>query len=298
MIRKNAEGVKACLQNGSIPIEDCLVLKNQIKTIVKQIVSLIEKQGISVYLPKFKRGIIKGLKIGLNKSNEALIIFLCNEKSNKIIELAKETINIDNVVGVYEEYEDGSLNHLAGEEYLVEQYQKTKYNLNPKSYFLDNTKKFELVLKACKLARKENVLCNSIDLSLFIASMTKKMTAVEYDKQLVNQGVELAKLNRLDNLKVIQGDLTNLISKLFNSEYYDVLVLDAKRYSLDNKLLDEILKNNVKRIVYICFNPSAMARDIEKLSSKYQVKYIASIDQEPQTVIVESIVLLEKNKKM
>jgi tRNA (uracil-5-)-methyltransferase len=47
-----------------------------------------------------------------------------------------------------------------------------------------------------------------------------------------------------------------------------------------------------EKLIYISCNPSTLAKDIQMLSDKYEVKYIQPVDMFPQTAHVECVVQL------
>lgn len=297
LVKKEKGEFKGYLKTSKpIPFTDCLVTKSSIKKIVEDVLTKALEVDIPEYIPKFRRGVLKGLKIGINNLDEALVILVCNEKNSKIKSLALNLLKNEKIKGVYEEFADETINHLAGDTYLKETINNTIFRLYPNSYFINNLHKYELVLKACKLAKREVVLSNSLELGLGVAKLSKELILVEYDKELIARMNETLKDNKLNNTKVLQGDIDLLANKLYKENSFDVVVFDAKRYNLSSDLIESTLKYLPKRIVYVSFNPSALARDLDKLSSKYQIKYIALVDSEPQTALLESIVLLELKK--
>ena len=58
-------------------------------------------------------------------------------------------------------------------------------------------------------------------------------------------------------------------------------------------VVQQLLKLAPKRIVYISCNSATQARDLELLSSQYQLVKSQAVDMFPQTHHVENIVLLQ-----
>ena len=61
---------------------------------------------------------------------------------------------------------------------------------------------------------------------------------------------------------------------------------------MDNKLLDTIIATQPEKMVYVSCNVSTLARDLVKLASVYDVKYIQSVDMFPHTARTEAVVKL------
>ena len=72
----------------------------------------------------------------------------------------------------------------------------------------------------------------------------------------------------------------------------DVVVVDPPRAGLDKTTIKKIIDSNVKKVVYVSCNPITLARDINILKDKYEVKDISLFDMFPNTKHVESVVKL------
>lgn len=295
--------------NHLVPIQECKIQKPIINQINQKVMVYAKELGISVYLPKFNRGVLKYLVARANAQNEVLVCLICAEKNNKIKELAKKIILIPEVKGVYESFNTSKkegvffgeeTNLLEGMPYIIEQIGTIKYKLYPNTFFQLNTAQaknvFDLVLKACKLSRKERVLdayCGVGAIGLYLANMAKEVVGIEYNKDSVVAANENAKLNKIQNAKFYQGDAAMLLPAMITKgETFDVVVVDPPRTGLGKELIDTLLKTEVKKVVYVSCNPATLAKDIEKLSARYKVNSITPLDMFPQTALVENVVQL------
>ena len=77
----------------------------------------------------------------------------------------------------------------------------------------------------------------------------------------------------------------------------DAVIVDPPRKGCSRDTLDAIIKIAPKRLVYVSCDPSTLARDVKILSENgFAVEKIQPVDMFPQTVHVETVVLmLEKN---
>jgi 23S rRNA (uracil1939-C5)-methyltransferase len=62
---------------------------------------------------------------------------------------------------------------------------------------------------------------------------------------------------------------------------------------MHEKVVEQLLKIQPKKIVYISCNPATQARDLQLLDSLYEVKAVQPVDMFPHTHHVENIVLLK-----
>lgn len=313
-LRKNIDGnFETCMikakSNELIKVDDCLVNDEIINKLNKDILKIADEIGISPYLAKYNRGVLRYLAIRVNKKGEAMVCFICYDKNEKIKELAKRVIELPNVVSVYENFNRTTkatelygeeTNLLEGKEFLIEEIGNIKYQLTPKTFFQLNTLQaenmFNLVLKSAKLSKKERVLdayCGVGAIGLYLAKMAKEVIGVETNPSSIEAAKANAKLNKINNAKFILGDAKELITQMVeNNESFDVLVADPPRTGLGEEFAKAVLKSGIKRFIYVSCNPSTLAKDLEILKDKYTISSITPLDMFPGSVHCETISLL------
>ena len=316
-IRKVNDKYSICMTNPVSnevhPINSCMLQNPVINELNEQILKLAYDMNISLYIPKFNRGILRYLSIRVNSKNEALVCLICGEKSNKIKELASEIIKLDNVKGVYENFNNSKkesvffgleMNLLEGEAFIVEELNNVKYKLYPNTFFHLNTKQtnnlYETVLKTLKLSRKETVLFPNSGvglLPLYLSKMTKEVIGIEYNKDLIAYANENAKLNKIVNAKFYQGDSVQLLPKMLEDKEVDIIVLESSKTGIDEAIIKTINNSNIKKVVYVSSNMVSMAKDLDKLSVNYNINSITPIDLLPQTTNIECVCTLSLAKK-
>ena len=70
-------------------------------------------------------------------------------------------------------------------------------------------------------------------------------------------------------------------------------MVDPPRSGLDKVSTQKLLESSSKRIVYVSCNPITLARDINLLKDKYELKDIALFDMFPNTKHVECVCVLK-----
>lgn len=80
--------------------------------------------------------------------------------------------------------------------------------------------------------------------------------------------------------------------ELINPEL--LVLLDPPRKGCDEKVLNAIKSSKVNSIIYISCNPATLSRDLELLSSDYDIEFITPYDMFPNTRHVESVVCLTR----
>ena len=91
------------------------------------------------------------------------------------------------------------------------------------------------------------------------------------------------------------GDIKSTFNKEFIEKYgkANLIITDPPRDGMHKKVINEILKLEVPKILYISCNPSTQFRDLEVLNNKYEIVVVQPIDMFPHTNHVENIVLLK-----
>ncbi len=294
-----------------IPIDECIIQNKLLNDLNNSICKIIEKNKISIYSYKEKKGIIRYITIRVNKNNEALVDLVCYQYED-LKNLADEIMKLKGVKGVYQSLNTvftqgasivgGDLIHLAGDKYIIETLGNIKYMLYPDTFFQLNTliaeEMMKTVLKSLKLSFKERVLdaySGVGTIGLYIAHNSKEVIGIENNKSSVLAANENAKLNNIKNAKFLQGNAEELLPKMIkDGEEFDAIVVDPPRTGLNDKFIKALLESNVKRIVYVSCNPATLAKNLSVLKEKYNVNSITPFDMFPNTAHVESVTLLVK----
>ena len=128
-----------------------------------------------------------------------------------------------------------------------------------------------------------------------IAPVACKVIGVEIVEEAVEAAKENAVLNGLDNCEFIAGDVLKVIDDI--EEKPDYIILDPPRDGIHPKALQKIIDYGVKNIVYISCKPTSFARDLAVFQERgYELKRVSNIDLFPETVHVETVVLLSQQK--
>ena len=141
----------------------------------------------------------------------------------------------------------------------------------------------------------DNVLdlyCGTGTISLFLSKYFDRVIGIEINEEAVRCANLNKKLNHISNAEFICGDASKKIHHLkFQA---DSIVVDPPRSGLTSDGINDILKINPKKLVYVSCDPMTLARDLKLLKSNYEVKEVTLFDMFPWTYHVESVVLCIK----
>ena len=176
-----------------------------------------------------------------------------------------------------------------------------KFKISPFSFFQTNTLGAEVLYKTARDfvgETKDKVIFDLYSgtgtIAQMLAPVAKKVVGVEIVEEAVEAAKVNAELNGLDNCEFIAGDVLKVVDELEDKP--DFIVLDPPRDGIHPKAIQKIIDFGVEQMVYISCKPTSLARDLEVFEAAgYKVKRATAVDQFPNTVHIESIVLLQKD---
>lgn len=128
-------------------------------------------------------------------------------------------------------------------------------------------------------------------IALFLARMCQRVVGIEYVEDSIIAARENAQKNNIGNTEFHAGDMAKVLTPEFVSEHGqpDVVITDPPRAGMHEKVIEQLLEMQPRKIVYVSCNPATQARDLEMLSAKYRVARIQPVDMFPHTQHVENI---------
>lgn len=309
---KLVTGLYAQDTNKLVYIDECIIEKKDLREVVDKVCEHLTKYQVIAFNPKSKEGILRHIVARSSRlTNEIQVTLILYKRDQRTINIAKELINIENVVSVYisinndlESLENfGSETFLlVGKETITEQLGDFKFELLPNAFFqlnLEQTNKlYSEVTRLAKLKGYENVVdgyCGVGTIGIWLSKYAKEVRGVDNNNEAIINANSNAKLNNIKNAKFYNGSMLNYLSKWEKEGFIpDVLVVDPPRTGMELKLLNYLQNNPVKKLIYVSCNPSTLAKNCNHLQKKYHILTIQPLDMFPNTANVETIVLLER----
>ena len=195
---------------------------------------------------------------------------------------------------------------LWGQGYITDKIGNISYEISPLSFFQINPyqtwKLYSKALEYADLHGEETVwdlYCGIGTISLFLAQQAKFVRGVEIVPAAIEDARRNAELNDITNVEFFVGKAEEVLPREYekNGVYADVIVVDPPRKGCDEVLLQTILKMQPERVVYVSCDSATLARDLRYLCDHgYELLKVCGVDQFPQTVHVETVVLLSQQK--
>ena len=182
-----------------------------------------------------------------------------------------------------------------GKENIVASLGEFKFYVSKDSFFQVNTdvalKLYNKVLDYLDVSSGQSVLdlyCGTGTISLFLSKYFEEVVGVEINEEAVKCATLNKNLNNISNVKFICGDVSKEVSGLMAEQ----IVVDPPRSGLTSAGINDILRINPDRLVYVSCDPMTLARDLKLFKDNYEVKEVTLFDMFPWTYHVESVCLL------
>lgn len=280
-----------------------------------------EQYGVEPYDEETGKGLLRHVLIRYGfKTKEIMVCLVINgrkipyqeklaEKLAEIPGMTSVTLNVnkrkDNVILGDE------ILPLWGQKYITDYIGNVKFQISPLSFYQVNPaqteKLYGLAMEYADLTGNETVwdlYCGIGTISLFLAGKVKEVYGVEIVPAAIEDAKRNAAENNITNAHFYVGKAEEVLpayydryEKEHNGEkaYADVIVVDPPRKGCDETLLKTMVEMRPERIVYVSCDSATLARDLKYLCENgYELRKVRAVDQFPQTVHVESVVLLTK----
>ena len=302
---------------------DCALGVEQNKEILEIILQYMRENKIKSYDEKTGKGLIRHALIRYGfKTKEIMVCLVVNgKKLPKVERLIEKLIQIEGMTSITispntrrdNVIMGDSYEILWGQGYITDYIGNVKYQISPLSFYQVNPvqteKLYGLALEYADLKGDETVwdlYCGIGTISLFLAQKAKQVYGVEIVPQAIDDAKENAKINAIDNAEFFVGKAEEVLPEYYaeyerehNGEtaHADVIVVDPPRKGCDETLLETIVKMQPEKVVYVSCDSATLARDLKYLCANgYEIRMCRGVDQFPQSVHVETVVLLSQQK--
>lgn len=295
---------------------DCALGIPQNKDVLDRVIAHMEKYNIAPYDEATGKGLVRHIFVRYGFfTGELMVCLIINgqdlphqrelvEKLCEIPGMTSISLNMNKkrsnvILG-------DKVKTIWGEDYITDKIGDISYEISPLSFFQVNPKQtwklYSKALEYADLHGEETVwdlYCGIGTISLFLAQNAKFVRGVEIVPAAIEDAKRNAQINHIENVEFFVGKAEEVLPREYekNGVYADVIVVDPPRKGCDEMLLKTILKMQPKRVVYVSCDSATLARDLRFLCDNgYELKKVCGVDQFPQTVHVETVVLLSKGE--
>ena len=295
---------------------DCALGVTRNKEVLDRVIAHMEKFHIQPYDENTGKGVVRHVLIRYGFFTDEMMVCLIINGENLPGEeaLVKSLRQIPEAVSVMVNVNKKRNNVILGEKvrllwgqpYITDKIGEISYQISPLSFFQVNPyqtgRLYGKALEYAQLSGNETVwdlYCGIGTISLFLAQKAKMVRGVEIIPAAIENAKENACLNGFDNTEFFVGKAEEVLPEQFarTGERADVIVVDPPRKGCDETLLSTIIKMQPDRVVYVSCDSATLARDLKYLCERgYELKKVCPVDMFPNTVSVETVVLLSHKK--
>lgn len=311
-----------------VTVSDCRIVDSDFRKILMTTLAFFEEKKIPYFHRRTHEGYLRHLLVRKAVKTEEILIDIVTTSQRELLggieedELYKEySYRIissglqGRVRGILHTKNDSVADVVKnewtevhyGEEFFYEELLGLRFKISPFSFFQTNSVGAEVLYQTARdfiLNGDENSLNEKTVYDLYsgtgtiaqmMAPVCKEVVGVEIVEEAVEAAKENAQLNGLGNCKFLAGDVLKVLDDI--EEKPDYIILDPPRDGIHPKALEKIIAYGVENMVYISCKPTSLARDLQVFVERgYKVKKVCCVDMFPNTVHVETVVLLSQRK--
>lgn len=299
-----------------LDIEECHLMDNVNNRLRNGVKTFAREHGFSFFDYRTSSGLMRNMMVRTSTTGELMVVMqFCihtREEEAQALEVMafihREFPEVSALLYVNNTKCNDTIGDLdiitySGTDYIYEEMEGLRFKVGPKSFYQTNSlQAYELYKVAREFAGLSgnelvyDLYTGTGTIANFVAGKARKVIGIEYVPEAIEAAKVNACLNGLDNTLFFAGDMKDILTREFISEYGrpDVIITDPPRAGMHGDVVKTILFAAPERIVYVSCNPATQARDLSLLDNYYRVEAVQPVDMFPQTHHVENVVLLQR----
>lgn len=314
-------GIYAKRSHEVIPFEECKIQTKISQQIAKYI---MQNWKDTIYDEHTQKGLLRNIMIREGFSTNEIMIVLVQNGISNIIEKENEieikSFNVNSllekfpqiktiVINVNNENTNVVLSNkniiIYGEGYITDKLCGFQFNISPNSFYqvnpIQTDKLYNLAIEKAGLTKNEilcDLYCGTGTIGIIASKKVKKVYGIEIVKEAIEDAKENARVNNIDNIEFINGDVEVAFEQLLKEGVKpDAVIVDPPRKGLDERTIENLCELQLNKFVYISCNPSTLMRDLQELQQTYNVLTIMPVDNFCYSTHVECVAVLYLKKE-
>ena len=296
-----------------LDINKCHLQEDPSNAIRNEIRAFANANNMTFFNPRNHEGLLRTLMMRTASTGEIMVLvqFFENDKTGRellldhIYEKFPQITSLQYVVNnkANDTLYDQNINLYKGRDYILEEMEGLKFSINAKSFYQTNSDQAYELYKITRdfvgLTGNEivyDLYTGTGTIAQFVSKNAKKVIGVESVPEAIVDAKANAIRNEITNCEFYVGDMKVVFNESFIAQHGkpDVIITDPPRDGMHKDVIEQIMKIEPSKIVYVSCNSATQARDLALMDEKYKVTRVRPVDMFPQTHHVENVVLLER----
>ena len=295
-----------------LDLNKCHLQQDPSNAIRNNVKAFAIENDLSFFDVKQQIGLLRTLMIRTTSTGEIMVLIQFYEDDKHKRELVLENLkkNFPEITSLLyvinqkanDTLYDQDIQLYSGKKYITEEMEGLKFKIDAKSFYQTNSKQaYELYKIARDYADLKgdeivyDLYTGTGTIAQFIAKKAQKVIGIEAIPEAIEKAKANAIENEIDNCTFVSGDMKKVFTREFVNKHGhpDVIITDPPREGMHKDVVKVLLELKARRIVYVSCNSATQARDLEMLSSDYDIINVKPVDMFPQTHHVENVVSIE-----
>ena len=296
-----------------LDINKCHLQEDPSNAIRNAIRAFANDNNLTFFNPRNHEGLLRTLMMRTASTGEIMVLvqFFENDKTGRellldhIYEKFPQITSLQYVVNnkANDTLYDQNIKLYKGRDYILEEMEGLKFSINAKSFYQTNSNQayelYKITRDFAGLTGNEivyDLYTGTGTIAQFVSKNAKKVIGVESVPEAIVDAKANAVRNEITNCEFYVGDMKVVFNESFIAHHGkpDVIITDPPRDGMHKDVIEQILKIEPSKIVYVSCNSATQARDLALMDEKYKVTRVRPVDMFPQTHHVENVVLLER----
>lgn len=296
-----------------LDINKCHLQEDPSNAIRNEIREFANLNNLTFFNPRSHEGLLRTLMLRTASTGEIMVLiqFFEDDKQNRellldhLYEKFPQITSLQYVINskANDTLYDTNIKLYKGRDYILEEMEGLKFSINAKSFYQTNSDQayelYKITRDFAGLTGNEivyDLYTGTGTIAQFVSKNAKKVIGVESVPEAIEDAKANAKRNNITNCEFFVGDMKVVFNEAFIAKHGrpDVIITDPPRDGMHKDVVEQLLKIEPQKIVYVSCNSATQARDLALMDEKYKVTKVRPVDMFPQTHHVENVVLLEK----
>ena len=296
-----------------LDINKCHLQEDPSNAIRNEIRDFANINNLTFFNPRGHEGLLRTLMLRTASTGEIMVLiqFFEDDKQNRellldhLFEKFPQITSLQYVINnkANDTLYDTNIKLYKGRDYILEEMEGLKFSINAKSFYQTNSDQayelYKITRDFAGLTGNEivyDLYTGTGTIAQFVSKNAKKVIGVESVPEAIEDAKANAKRNEITNCEFFVGDMKVVFNEAFIAQHGkpDVIITDPPRDGMHKDVVEQLLKIEAQKIVYVSCNSATQARDLALMDEKYKVTRVRPVDMFPQTHHVENVVLLER----